>query len=189
MVERYFELMYDWNGDTDNTVCCDNDDLDTSISFPIMRGEVFESLDSSIFFYANPDGDFEDYLNNTLTLPLISEKFKGVLESLGVTGVQYFPIAIKNSKTKEHLVTYWLVNILNLPDALDLNLSRYREFYEDVNKVMGLTHPVLIGEKIKDQDILRVQKARVGIFVSKKLKDKITRAKLTGMSFREVRVV
>ena len=189
MKTKYFQMMYAWNSDNEDTVFCGKEEIYNIDRYAVMNGTRIEKIDERTCFYTSRGSVFEDYLDNILGWPLISKKLKKIFLDLNISGVKFFPIAIKNEETKTKICDYWLLNIYNFPDALDLSKSRYREFLEEHNMVMGLTHPVLIGNQVENMNILRVRKEKMIIYVSGKLKKAIEKNKITGIAFREVKVV
>jgi hypothetical protein len=187
--EKYYQLMYDWNSDNDDTVFCNKEEIYFDDEYIVTSGLKLEAFNKRTSFYFDKGNIFEDYLDNVLTWPLVSEKFKMAFEKLNIDGVQFFPVSIQEINNIDNVKIYWLLNIINFPDCLDLKQSKYRELHKESGMVLGLTHPVLIKEKLKGMHILRAQKDVVSIYISEILKNEIEYSKISGVDFREVKVV
>lgn len=203
---KYYDLIHNFDSDID-TIFCDEADLfgleeyifvkgekvkevrnwDTRIRSYFVKGKEITDWDSRITFYYE-DGRAEDYLDNIHIWPIFSEKVKEIFDDLNTKGVQFFPINIKNKRTKENLSRYYVINICNLVEALDLERSEYQNAVTVPSIIIGLTHPVLKKYKVKGVDILRLQEYEESIFISEWLKKAMEKAGITGCSFREVKL-
>jgi hypothetical protein len=169
---------------------CSNDCADPDVRSIFENGEEIKDWDDRITLYYDEvkGAEPEDYLDNIYVWPIFSKKMRKICEDLGVKGVQFLPINIKERKTMKEVPGYYVLNICNLIKALDLERSRYRYSVTDPSIIMGLTHPVLKEDKIKGLDILRLQEYEESIFISERLKKAMEEAGITGCDFAEVKL-
>lgn len=188
---KYFKLLYDYNNDTD-AICCESNELYDVDRYDVEKGIFINNWDDGITFYYDPqEGDREtDYLGNDLGWLIISEKLKLVLENHKIMGIQYLPIKVKNKLDSKQLNNYYVANIYNLVDALDLQKSDYSIFELDENeKIFSVKVHVLEEEKLKGLDIFRLKEDHIPKFVSKNIVNLIKENDITGFEFIEVSIV
>lgn len=185
---EYFKMLYDYDNDT-NAICCESDELYELDRYDVEKGIFINNWDNRITFYYNPqEGDKEtDYLGNDLGWLIISERLKLILENNKITGIQYLPIMIKNKLSSKKLNNYYVANICNLVDALDLEKSVYSILELDENeKIFSYKVHALMEEKLKGLDIFKLKEDNVPKFVSKKIVNLIKENDITGFDFNEV---
>ncbi len=183
---KYYHLMRNFNSDI-GTIFCEEANLFGFYEYIFVEGKEIKDWDSRITFYYE-DGRAEDYLDNIYNWPIFSERMKKILDDLNIKGVQFFPINIKQKKTNENLSGYYIFNICNLVEALDLEKSEYQNSVTNPSIIMGVTHPVLKEDKVNGIGILRLQEYKESIFISERLKKAMVERNITGCSFREVKL-
>lgn len=188
---KYFKLLYDYVNDED-AICCESDELYCADRYDVEKGVIINDWDDRITLYYNPkEGNREtDFLGNDLGWLIISEKLKLILENEMIRGIQYLPVSIKNKLDSKLLNNYYVANIYNSIDALDLSRSDYSVFELDENeKIFSFKLHVLKGEKLKGIDIFRLKEDNIPQFVSEKIVNLIKENGITGFDFNEVVVV
>jgi hypothetical protein len=188
---KYFKLIYDYKNDSE-VICCDKKELYNIDRYDVIKGEVINFWNEDISFSYNPnDGNiFTDFLANDLNWFIISKVFKEVLDKNKILGLQYLSIIILNDITGEIIRDYYLANVCNLIDALDLENSKFSTYTNiDGSNLISVNVYALKKEEISDIDILRIKDSNIPIFISDKLRKIIKKNKLTGCDFVEVRII
>ncbi|MDP4147337.1 MAG: hypothetical protein Q8936_23175 [Bacillota bacterium] len=154
----------------------------------VRRGVFIKEWDDSITFYVDLSEGIvvNDYLDNNLSWLIVSDNFKKVIEDAGIDGIQYLPINIMSKGGNEKLGNYYVANIYNLLNAVDMNESEYIQFRSGGYSIVKYA---VKADNIKNCDIFRLKEGIVPIFVSEKMKKLIQYNKLTGFAFTKVKVV
>lgn len=188
---KYYELIYDYKND-DDVICCNKKNLHNIDRYDVIKGEKINSWNDNISFSFNPSGGnrFTDFLANDLNWFIISKAFKETLEKNEVMGLQYLPILVINDATGEISRDFYLANVCNLIDALNLENSKFSIYKNlDGSDLISINVYALNNHAIKDVDIFRVKESNIPIFVSEKLRKLIKKNKFSGCDFLQVRVI
>lgn len=159
--------------------------------YDLNEGKYFENWDSTFTFYYDLREGTEpkDLLPNNLGWLLISQKFKNVLNTIEIIGVQYLPVNIIEKNTGEKLEGFSVLNIISLIDALDLTHSTYTEIEARGQKYLSIIKYALDSEKLNDFHIFRLENSKFACFISQIVKEQLETNKTTGCDFLEVKVV
>lgn len=160
--------------------------------YDVIKGEKIVYWNNNISFGYNPtDGRaFTDYLANDLNWFIISRVFKETLEKNNITGLQYLSVNLLNEATRETTKEYYLANVYNLIDALDLTNSKYSSFKNtDGSNLISVSVYTLKNDMVKDIDIFRLKNSNIPIFISDRLRKIIRNNKITGCDFLQVKVI
>lgn len=188
---RYFHLLYDYENDAD-AISCEWDELYDIDRYDVEQGIYIDNWDSGItLFYNSKEGNrVTDFLGNDLGWLIISEKLKSIIEDKKIKGIQFLSIKIKNQVNNTVLNNYYVANIYNLVEALDLENSDYSEYELDENeKVISVKKHAVKEEKVTNMDIFRLKEDKFPIFVSEKFIQLINNHGATGFDFTEILVV
>lgn len=188
---RYFYLIYDYENDED-AIVCESDELYDINRYDIEKGTYINTWNDRITMFFNPkEGNkTTDFLGNDLGWLIVSEKLKSILEFNEIKGIQFLSIKIKNILSNTILSNYYVANIYNLVDALELEKSDYNRFKLDEDEeIISVSKHAIKGNLIKNIDIFRLQGDSFPIFVSEKIVQLIAENKITGFYFNEVLVV
>ena len=188
---QYFKLSFDDNNSNNDIVCYSTDKLYRVDQYDVEQGKLITHWDNRITFYYDPEygNTRTDLLANDLGWFLISDKFKNALENISLYGVQYLDIKVINSKNNKLLGKYYVANIYNLIDALDLENSKYTEWdVGEVEKIISVQVFALKKEKISGVYIFRLRDHPETIFISDVVKKVIEKNGITGCEFFKVRV-
>lgn len=128
-----------------------------------------------------------DYQPNSLAWPLMSERFKLVIEAnlTGSEQIDWIESKVKNGSEEQ---TYFILRFNKKLDVLDMQKTMF---------VQGTDHiirPVFASSKISSYSIFSMPsshdlwKITSGIYVSDALKKAIQKAKLTGLDFEKTTV-
>jgi hypothetical protein len=184
---RYYLLDYDLDND-EGKIFCDEEKLINIDEYSPVSGEEIVNWDNGNTLFYSTNGIPEDYLDNILYWPIFSGKFKNICDDLKINGIHLLPISIQNKISKEILENYYLLNIFNFIEALDLKKSKFKPPKND-ELLKPLPHPVLIRNKIQSLDIFRLKEYDAKIFISERLKNEMEFANITGCVYEEVDVV
>ncbi|MCK4261255.1 MAG: hypothetical protein KAX49_19940 [Halanaerobiales bacterium] len=188
---KFYKLLYDYENDND-AICCMSDELYSIGQYDVEKGKSIDHWDSRITLYYDPmEGNKEtDFLGNDLGWLIVSEKVKKILEEGQIEGIQYLPIKILNKKTNQYLKNYYVVNICNLVDALNLDQSEYDVFELDENeKIISVKLFAVNGNQLKRIDIFKLKDDNIPKFVSERVKKILMKYNVTGFDFLEIKVV
>ena len=117
-------------------------------------------------------------------VPLFSEKMKSTLDQIGVTNIDYYPVQIIDSESKEVLAEYWLAIVRSIIACIDLEKSKFKQsnagrevitkFSIDHNKTAGL-------------NLFRFHNIPGLIIIDEALKDALSKVKFKGVSFKHTK--
>jgi hypothetical protein len=186
---RYFKLLLDDSNDNDVVCHCNN--THGFQQYELSEGKLIQDWNEDINFLFNPsEGDrLTDYLANNLGWFIISTRFKDLLCGLNVGGVQYLPIKVTNSADNTTLNNYYVANVINVVDAINLNLSDYSVIYLDDEKIYSIRKYALNKIEIKMKDLFKVKGFEIPLFVSESVKELVTKNNITGCDFLEVMAI
>lgn len=184
----YYKLIYDYEND-DNYVNCDTADIGGYSEYITTEGQVIEQWNPVLFEYSSSEGAvLTDYLANVHRWLAVSSAFKQLTKELINDEVQYLPINLLDRDTKSDVGTYYVANIIEVVDALDLENSKYDVFELDDEKIFMVEKYALKGKEIIGKHIFRLKGDTVPIFVSDTIKKIIEENELVGFRFLEVAV-
>ncbi|SHH28602.1 imm11 family protein [Clostridium grantii] len=188
---KYYEILFDYENHEDIIICSSNE-LYGFEQYDVESGIRIEKWDDRITFTYDPNegNRATDFLCNDLDWFLVSNRFRNIMESNNIEGIQYLNITVENQLNQKKLKGYSVLNICNLLDALDLEHSIYDEFEIDENeKVIFVKQRTLKSEVIKGNDIFKLKGDNFVNFVSEKVKNLIENNGLTGFDFSEVKII
>ena len=196
---KYYELVYDHDGDDKkNNIYIMalfpniQDDIDIKNKF-ITNWDI-----NNEFGYDPKDGYmYSDCLANVYSWMIVSEKSKNIFDKyIHSNNLQLLPIKIKNI-VNEQKTNYFVLHVMDVIDALDLEHSDYFEIQldeygyeyeeEDEEKIrLIVAKYALKKDIIKGHHIFKVKKDKIRIFVSEEIKNEIEKNNLVGFCFWEV---
>ena len=84
---------------------------------------------------------------------------------------------------------YYVANILDIVDAIDLKESEYDIYsYNDI-EVYSFRKYALQSKMLNDKHIFRLKNSTIPIFVSEQFKKLVQKHRLSGVDFLEVKIV
>jgi hypothetical protein len=117
---------------------------------------------------------------------LVSDRFKKLIEAMEVANVEYLPIRVRNHKKKIVSESYWIVNFLNLIEAVDRNQSVFDVDAADKNKIYTFDRLVLRAEvDAKGPSVFRMKEKPALVLVRGDLAERIGASRLTGLKLVE----
>jgi hypothetical protein len=115
-----------------------------------------------------------DSLYNTSNLLVFSEALVSFLSELNMENLEFLPVKIMNHKGKFVDEKYYIFNVLNHQDCLDIEKSGAKLPRIKTGNIRKLKKLVLKEEKLDPSlDIFRVEKVPTATVVKKSLADKI----------------
>lgn len=188
---KFFKLLYDYEND-ENSILLEIDESTIGFDrYDVEKGILSLKLSDNICVnYDNLNGKMvTDYVANDLIWFMVTEKFKGIIQSIDDKNIQFYPLVAK-SKSSEEEQGFFLVNICNIIDGLDLATSKYSVYEtDDGDKMMSIQKYAIKLDAVKEYNLFRLKDDYVSIFISEKMKKAIKKAGITGCDFIEVKVV
>lgn len=185
---NYFILEYDMKKYEQNGIMAYHSELYGIDVHSVERGILIGNWNEKISFYSDEvEGSiFTDYVCNDLVWFIISEKFKIALEEIKVEGLQYLPVSIVNKRNGVRLGNYYVINICNLIDAIDIEES---ECFEIGNGLYSFITYAIRKEKANGLDIFRTKQDNIPIFISERIRNVIKSNNITGCDFIKIKTI
>lgn len=139
------------------------------------------------FSKERPEGmGLVDLVEETLSLFLISGRFKCILEEYGTKNIEYLPVKMKNHKGKIVAEDYWVVNFLVLIEAVDRKQSLFEVDAGEEDKIY-IFHRLILLESVEKSGppIFRLKEQPQTILIREDLMQRVAKAGLVGMRFTE----
>ncbi len=189
---RYYELLYDYENAVNHVKCFTDDELEFDRYMLAEGKHISDWKPDFTFYYDLADGDiFTDYLSNDLAWLVISERFKQVLEAIGVKDVEFLPCKVENIKNSTVLDCYYVANLTAMVDALNMDHSVYSifELDDEDEKVLSIKKYALNKSAVIDFHVFRVRHGEFAIFISETVKKGLESNGITGCDYYEVKVI
>jgi hypothetical protein len=126
-----------------------------------------ESLNLKINLDEPDAGEFPDYVSSPI--PLITERLKSVLDSCGISNVDYFPVNIINADKFDNFPKYFAFNIVGKIAAADRDKSKYFEAFGEMGATIFDSF-VLNENAVKNLEFFRLAEQSFTILVSERVK-------------------
>jgi hypothetical protein len=188
------------------TVACDNTVADPFVAdtaqlrgvdeWAVMAGERLPEWPPDWCVAARSkanDGTPDDVLQNSLGIPIYSERLQQRLTAWGIQNIQYLPIRVLRP-TGALIDGFAIANVLACRSALDLERSDLGLFPDDYfipsrrGKVRSVRQPVLRAAALDEIHCLRAIEYPVQLFVSDHFRQAFESAQLSGYSFEQIDV-
>lgn len=188
---KYYKLLYDYEND-DNSILLEIDEATLGFDqYDIEKDISSLKLSNSIIVNYDDVKDkmVTDYVVNDLIWFIATEKFKVVIKSVDDKNIQFYQLVAKSINCDSKHI-FFLVNICNVIDGLDLDSSKCSVYESDDGvKMMSIQKYAIRLNAIKEYNLFRLKDDYVSIFASEKMKKAIEKAGITGCDFLEVKVV
>ena len=186
---KYFKLVLEDSNETD--VVCHWEDTHGLEQYELNEGLLIENWNDNINFYFNPmEGDrFTDYLANNLGWFIVSKKLKDTMSKLGVEGVQYLPVNIVDVERNSSINEYYVANVLEVADALNLENSDYSVMDFEGEKIYTIRKYAVTKDKINNSDMFKLKGDEIPLFVSETFRQSVEESNITGCEFLEIRTI
>lgn len=186
---KYFKLGMD-KSKKNEVICHYDHDYGIEQNEFIIGKKCLDWKNCFQFFYNKSEGNIlTDYLANDKGWFVVSEKLKGLLETMN-TEIQFLPVEVFDRESSKRY-TYFIANILRLVDALCLEKSDYFETeIPSIGMIYTVSKFAIFEDKIQKSDIFKLSnRQEVPVFVSENFKNIIEENKITGIALTEIRVV
>jgi len=149
-----------------------------SLRYHTTEGIPLEITEKINLDLKNTTKAYPDFMGATEHVPIVSEKFKQLLESLPDSKYfQFFECALPNGKADQN---YYYLNILENIECLDREKSECR-FDEDNPKIVWRIFKLVMKmDKVTDRNLFRMQEYKSSIFISPFLENKLKEENITG---------
>jgi len=117
-------------------------------------------------------------------VPLFSEKMKSALDELGVNNIDYYPVVIIDSETKEVLSEYWLAIVKDIIACIDLDNS---QFGKTASGTSVITQFSIDHTKVADSKLFRFHNIPGLIIINEEVKDALSEIEFKGVSFKHTK--
>jgi hypothetical protein len=180
----------------DDPYISDSGDLCGVEEWQLRNGQPLLKWDPSSWIQCtdeNTDGIPDDALQNHLGIPIFSKDLTAIVQDFKLARVQFLPIRVLRNSGDE-IPGYSVANILSVSPAMDLSESTYDIFPLDYflpvrrGQISAVYDMVLRGSCLLGHNLVRVQQFLPALFASGKFKHEFERERLTGYSFRPIRV-
>lgn len=186
---RYYKLIYNYEKD-DNYANCDIAYIGNMDEYITTKGKEIKEWQSVVFEYDSAEGNIlTDYLANLHRWLVVSDIFLKATQKIVENQVQYLPVKVIDRHTKAEVVSYFVANIINIIDAIDLENSKYDIFELGDEKIISVEKYALKSSEIVNQHIFRLKDDTIPVFVSETLKNVIENNDFTGFEFLEIDVI
>lgn len=114
-------------------------------------------------------------------VPLFSAKMKMALDAFGVDNIDYYPVLITDSETKEVLAEYHLAIVKDIVACIDLDNS---QFGKTASGTTVITEFSIDSTKAADSVLFRFHNIPGLIIINEALKDELSKTEFKGVSFK-----
>jgi hypothetical protein len=142
---------------------------------------VFDTLPIKIYADIDEDEDtvYTDIINPGV--PLFSDKMKSALDAAGIDSIEYYPVQLVDSDTKEVLTEYWLAVVLKILACIDLEHS---EFKPTTSGTLVINKFSIDQDKVVNTKLFRLHNIPGLIIIDETLKDALSKIAFEGVSFK-----
>ncbi len=184
-------LYYLWRsrphiGDVRTVMSLEGQDFSERSWVLLQGGKLDEAQLPRGRLYLARNGVDGDCVHNPLSWPIISDKFRRLLEEIVETDVQFFPAPLWDEITQERISGYWIINVLKRVSCVDMDKSVY-EFFPETDIIQSFDKWCLTRELIPDASIFRPDEGAAEIFVTDEIVRLAVHANITGIAFEEVK--
>ena len=109
---------------------------------------------------------------------------KSALDECGVMNINYYPVQLIDSETKDVLAEYWLAIVKSILSCIDLDNSQFKE--SNVGR-MVISQFSIDHSKTAGLNLFRFHNIPGLIIINETLKDQLSSIKFKGVSFRHTK--
>ncbi|MCO4844396.1 MAG: hypothetical protein KC427_00090 [Sulfurovum sp.] len=117
-------------------------------------------------------------------VPLFSDKMKSALDQCGVRNIDYYPVLIIDSETKEVLAEYWLAIVTGIISCIDLDNSQFKQTADGQTVITQFS---IDPSKTAGLNLFRFHNIPGLIIINEELKDKLSKIEFKGVSFKHTK--
>ncbi len=144
--------------------------------------------DNPVFPVYSEDGiKLTDAIPNYSGLLIISEKLKAIFEEHSGANVEYLPVRISDKKGRVSPKQYYIANLLDTIDCVDMEKSSYVMSAIIKDHVLRFSELILNEDRLNSENhIFRLKDKTDLILIDDPFSDAILDADCTGMLFQEL---
>ncbi len=156
----------------------------------LWRGKKIEYWDEEIRLYYENGEVALDYIPNVLSWLIFSDTVIELFNSLGISGIQRFPVIIsKVGKNDEHFQSN-VINVLDSLSVMNWEKSDYVSWDDDPTYIKYIRKLVINRSNISDNfDIFCLAESKNYIIVSERVKKEMELCGITGFGFCHIDVI
>lgn len=157
------------------------------VEYEYSKGKTIAKIVKPIrLFYKYKMKRMPDYLTGIHLFPVVSRRFKELLEKERIDNLEFHPVDLICKKTNEVDRSYSFLNILKNVECFDRENSVF-ETPEYDDKLIAEVYNLAIDENlISGRDLVRMAEIPSVILISKRLKTAIEKARLKGIEFNNI---
>jgi len=185
---QYYKMMFGGGPKRQNGIMA-RPRIEVEDEYILYDSVMINDWDNAMAFEYDPkEGHVAtEYLGNVYGWSIFSEKAIKLFGDLITDDVQLLPIKVINKDTGVETDKYFVVNVLSLVDALDLENSVYTYFGDGEEKRLSVMRYGIDGEKAAGHNIFRLEGSPFSVFVSDKFYKTYKKNKMYGCSFSKIR--
>lgn len=185
---KYFKLILD--DSNENDVICYCDDSKGFEQYELKEGNYIKNWKENITFYfnSNEGSNLTDYLSNDLGWFIVSQRLKDMMDTLKIDKIQYLAVNIVDTEGSIASDKYYIANVFEIVDAIDLDNSDYSVIDLDGEKVYSIRKYAIIENTVKQFHLFKILGDEIPLFVSEKFKELVETYEITGCDFLEITV-
>lgn len=186
---KYYHLIFDYDG-SGEFIDCATIELNRNYKYKIDSGEKINFSEGEILInYKSDTGILPDYLNNDYAWLIISQRCREIFENnTNPEEVQFINVTLRDLSTGNINMSYYIANVINVLDAIDLKNSNYSIYKSKDSEVLSIRKYAVKKSELKGQ-IFKLKDMAFPKFVSEKIMKTIKKGKLKGFAFTEIQVV
>lgn len=125
-----------------------------------------------------------DLVGNTLRMAIVSSRLKSLIEEHAGANVEFLPLSISNHKGRIAAKDYFIANVLDHQDCIDLEHSEVEQLGLEPGRLSGLFRLRILADRIPaEAKLFRLKSMPVAILIRDDLRAVLVAAGLTGVRY------
>ena len=130
----------------------------------------------------------EDFISNREKALVVSERVREFVEAKKLKNAEFLPVGIVNHKGRRIDEKYFVLNLLEIQDCIDMKASKYTQNKIDPEEFMAITKLVINEDKVGSDLLLFRPKRYADLPIAhRSFADAVTAAGFTGIKFGEIK--
>jgi hypothetical protein len=152
-----------------------------NLSLDLTQGKPLQfKAGDLVLYHSRQNKQLTDLLGGTYFV--VTERMKNVLEILEPQHLEFFAVMVQTTWDKQKH-PYYLVNVLETVDGIDLEQSEYDAYGDGLPGIDSMKKLVLNTERIGTRQVFMLEGLYREYFVSQTVKQALQEAKYTGIEF------
>ena len=186
----YYKMMFDGSKKRDDDIMA-RPYVGIKDSYIVFDGVFISDWNDDFAFWYDPkEGHLAtDFLGNVYGWQIFSERALKLFGDIISNDIQLLPTKVINRDTGQETGKYFVVNVLPLLDALDLENSVYNYHGpKDVAHLSVIKYGIK-KEKVAGHHIFRLRDSKFSLFVSGEFKKVVEENKMLGRDFLKIKSI